>query len=230
MATGVRVAITLACTECKRRNYQTQKSKRNSPDRVEFNEVLPLVRQAHGAPGDEVAPWHARLAGSAGQPGPPPETGRPPAAGAAGAGAARAAARQAADRAQGRAPRGQFVRECCGRAPEGRLAEPGTDLPGRRRRHHRVHDRGLLSLGPRPAVPPPRRPRPPLGAIVFLWYVINTYSGHENKVKTNLEHRIVSMNQRRRSGGSSSRPSRSSRRRTARRCRPRSACSPATSS
>jgi large subunit ribosomal protein L33 len=36
MATGVRVAITLACTECKRRNYQSQKSKRNSPDRVEF--------------------------------------------------------------------------------------------------------------------------------------------------------------------------------------------------
>ena len=33
---GVRVAITLACTECKRRNYQTTKSKRNTPDRVEF--------------------------------------------------------------------------------------------------------------------------------------------------------------------------------------------------
>ena len=33
--TGVRVAITLACTECKRRNYQSQKSKRNSPDRLE---------------------------------------------------------------------------------------------------------------------------------------------------------------------------------------------------
>ena len=30
---------------------------------------------------------------------------------------------------------------------------------------------------------------------MFLWYVINTYSGHENKVKTNLEHRILSMNQ-----------------------------------
>jgi len=30
---------------------------------------------------------------------------------------------------------------------------------------------------------------------MFQWYVINTYSGHENKVKTNLEHRIVSMNQ-----------------------------------
>jgi transcriptional antiterminator NusG len=30
---------------------------------------------------------------------------------------------------------------------------------------------------------------------VFRWYVINTYSGHENKVKTNLEHRIHSMSQ-----------------------------------
>ena len=35
MATGVRVAITLACTECRRRNYPTQKSKRNTPARVE---------------------------------------------------------------------------------------------------------------------------------------------------------------------------------------------------
>jgi transcriptional antiterminator NusG len=26
-----------------------------------------------------------------------------------------------------------------------------------------------------------------------LWYVIHTYSGYENKVKTNLEHRIASM-------------------------------------
>ena len=30
---------------------------------------------------------------------------------------------------------------------------------------------------------------------MFQWYVINTYSGHENKVKANLEHRIMSMNQ-----------------------------------
>ena len=30
---------------------------------------------------------------------------------------------------------------------------------------------------------------------MFRWYVINTYSGHENKVKHNLEHRIQSMNQ-----------------------------------
>lgn len=26
-----------------------------------------------------------------------------------------------------------------------------------------------------------------------VWYVIHTYSGHENKVKTNLDHRIASM-------------------------------------
>ena len=28
---------------------------------------------------------------------------------------------------------------------------------------------------------------------MFRWYVVNTYSGHENKVKANLEHRIESM-------------------------------------
>ena len=32
---------------------------------------------------------------------------------------------------------------------------------------------------------------------MFRWYVINTYSGHENKVKQNLEHRVVSLNQKR---------------------------------
>ena len=30
---------------------------------------------------------------------------------------------------------------------------------------------------------------------MFRWYVINTYSGHENKVKQNLEHRVSSLNQ-----------------------------------
>ncbi len=28
---------------------------------------------------------------------------------------------------------------------------------------------------------------------MFRWYVINTYSGHENKVKHNLEHRVETM-------------------------------------
>ena len=32
---------------------------------------------------------------------------------------------------------------------------------------------------------------------MFRWYVVNTYSGHENKVKHNLEHRVVSLNQQR---------------------------------
>jgi transcriptional antiterminator NusG len=32
---------------------------------------------------------------------------------------------------------------------------------------------------------------------MFRWYVINTYSGHENKVKQNLEHRVSSLNQER---------------------------------
>ena len=33
---------------------------------------------------------------------------------------------------------------------------------------------------------------------MFHWYVINTYSGHEKKVKANLEHRIDSMGQQQR--------------------------------
>ncbi len=32
---------------------------------------------------------------------------------------------------------------------------------------------------------------------MFRWYVINTYSGHENKVKQNLEHRVQSLGQQR---------------------------------
>jgi len=37
MARGeVRIAVTLACEECKRRNYQTSKNRRNDPDRIEM--------------------------------------------------------------------------------------------------------------------------------------------------------------------------------------------------
>ena len=32
---------------------------------------------------------------------------------------------------------------------------------------------------------------------MYRWYVINTYSGHENKVKHNLEHRVQTMAQNR---------------------------------
>ena len=36
MANDVRVKVTLSCTECKQRNYNTTKNKRNNPDRVEM--------------------------------------------------------------------------------------------------------------------------------------------------------------------------------------------------
>jgi large subunit ribosomal protein L33 len=32
----MRVIITLACTDCKQRNYTTTKNKRNNPDRLEM--------------------------------------------------------------------------------------------------------------------------------------------------------------------------------------------------
>ncbi len=32
----MRVKVTLACGECKRRNYITTKNKRNNPDRIEM--------------------------------------------------------------------------------------------------------------------------------------------------------------------------------------------------
>lgn len=32
---------------------------------------------------------------------------------------------------------------------------------------------------------------------MYRWYVVNTYSGHENKVKQNLEHRSISLGQKR---------------------------------
>jgi len=43
--TGIRVAITLACTDCKRRKYQNEKSKRNSPHRVEFSKYCRWCRR-----------------------------------------------------------------------------------------------------------------------------------------------------------------------------------------
>ena len=35
----MRVKITLACTECKQRNYNTKKNKKNSPDRLEMKSI-----------------------------------------------------------------------------------------------------------------------------------------------------------------------------------------------
>ncbi len=37
----MRVSVTLACSECKRRNYTTTKSKTNDPDRIEIKKYCP---------------------------------------------------------------------------------------------------------------------------------------------------------------------------------------------
>ena len=40
----VRVRITLACTECKQRNYNTTKEKKNHPDRLETKKYCKFCR------------------------------------------------------------------------------------------------------------------------------------------------------------------------------------------
>ena len=37
----MRVGIILACTECKNRNYATDKNKKNNPDRLEMKKYCP---------------------------------------------------------------------------------------------------------------------------------------------------------------------------------------------
>ena len=41
----VRPKITLACTECKERNYITEKDRCNSPDRLELAKFCPRCRK-----------------------------------------------------------------------------------------------------------------------------------------------------------------------------------------
>ena len=43
-ATDVRPKITLACQECKHRNYITRKNRRNVPDRLELMKYCPNWR------------------------------------------------------------------------------------------------------------------------------------------------------------------------------------------
>ena len=52
MARGdVRIAVTLACEDCKRRNYQTNKSKRNNPDRITLRKYCKWCRSHTGHDG-----------------------------------------------------------------------------------------------------------------------------------------------------------------------------------
>lgn len=43
----MRVKITLECTECKQRNYDTTKEKRNHPDRMETKKYCRFVEDTH---------------------------------------------------------------------------------------------------------------------------------------------------------------------------------------
>ena len=42
---SMRVKITMACGECKRRNYITTKNKRTTPDRIELNKYCPFCKK-----------------------------------------------------------------------------------------------------------------------------------------------------------------------------------------
>jgi len=42
---GVRPVVTLACTECKERNYTTEKNRRNDPGRIELNKFCSRCRK-----------------------------------------------------------------------------------------------------------------------------------------------------------------------------------------
>ena len=44
-SSDVRPKITLACVECKERNYITKKNRRNNPDRMELKKFCPRDRK-----------------------------------------------------------------------------------------------------------------------------------------------------------------------------------------
>jgi large subunit ribosomal protein L33 len=45
MAKDARMIITLACGECKMRNYTSMKNKKNSPDKIELKKYCPSCRK-----------------------------------------------------------------------------------------------------------------------------------------------------------------------------------------
>ena len=55
----MRVKIVLACTECKQRNYNTKKNKKNDPDRLEMNKYCRFCRSTPctGKPSKERETW-----------------------------------------------------------------------------------------------------------------------------------------------------------------------------
>ena len=45
LASDKRIKVTLACSECKQRNYNTMKNKKNDPDRLEMNKYCPFCKK-----------------------------------------------------------------------------------------------------------------------------------------------------------------------------------------
>ena len=56
---GARIKITLRCSECKQRNYNTMKNKKNTPDRLELNKYCPFCRKhtVHNETKECVSRW-----------------------------------------------------------------------------------------------------------------------------------------------------------------------------
>ena len=48
MASEVRIKLLLECTECKRRNYATEKNKRNTPNKLELRKYCPWCPGSKG--------------------------------------------------------------------------------------------------------------------------------------------------------------------------------------
>lgn len=42
---NMRVKVTMACTECKQRNYTTMKNKKNNPDRIEMSKYCKFCKK-----------------------------------------------------------------------------------------------------------------------------------------------------------------------------------------
>ncbi len=54
----MRVKDTLRCNECKQRNYNTMKNKKNTPGQARAQQVLPVLQEAHAPQRDQVKADH----------------------------------------------------------------------------------------------------------------------------------------------------------------------------
>lgn len=58
----MRVKVMLACTECKQRNYNTMKNKKNDPDRIECRNIADSARNTRFTrkPNKERSLWQTK--------------------------------------------------------------------------------------------------------------------------------------------------------------------------